>query len=76
MRVVSNTSPIINLAGIGRLDLLRDLYGAIVIPRAVYGEITGFGQHLPGAAEVQAADWIAVYEVKNRSLVQCAVARS
>jgi len=35
MIVVSDTSPILSLALIGRLDLLRDLYGAIMIPDAV-----------------------------------------
>ena len=35
MIVVSDTSPIINLAMIGHLDLLHQLYGDIVIPSAV-----------------------------------------
>jgi predicted nucleic acid-binding protein len=39
MIVVSNTSPIINLAAIGQLELLRHLYGTIIIPQAVYHEI-------------------------------------
>jgi len=30
--VVSNTSPILNLARIGQLDLLRAVYGEVVIP--------------------------------------------
>jgi predicted nucleic acid-binding protein len=38
MIVVSDSSPLISLAAIGRLELLRDLYGAIAIPRAVYHE--------------------------------------
>ena len=69
MKVVSNTSPIINLAAIGQLDLLRRLYGRIIIPRAVHTEITGAGPCEPGAAEVRQLDWIAVHEVANRSLV-------
>lgn len=32
MRVVSNTSPISNLATIGRLELLREQYGSIAVP--------------------------------------------
>ncbi len=46
MIVVSNTSPIINLAAIGQLELLRHLYGTIAIPQAVYHEIAvkGHGQ--------------------------------
>ena len=32
MRAVSNTSPISNLAIIGRLSLLRQRYGRVVVP--------------------------------------------
>ena len=35
MIMVSNTSPIINLAVVGQLDLLRQLYGKVIIPRSV-----------------------------------------
>ena len=38
--VVANSTPIIALAKIGRLDLLRPLYGEVAIPRAVYDEVT------------------------------------
>jgi uncharacterized protein len=36
--VVSDTTPLINLAGVGLLDLLLSLYGAVSIPRAVATE--------------------------------------
>ncbi|EDX78617.1 hypothetical protein MC7420_7270 [Coleofasciculus chthonoplastes PCC 7420] len=36
MIVVSDTSPITNLAAIGQLDLLRQFYKTIIIPQAVY----------------------------------------
>jgi predicted nucleic acid-binding protein len=39
MLAVSNTSPISNLACIGRLDLLRAQFGEIWIPRAVEAEL-------------------------------------
>ena len=38
--VVSDTSPITNLAAIGKLDLLRELYKTVIIPEAVYAELT------------------------------------
>jgi predicted nucleic acid-binding protein len=56
MIVVSDTSPILSLALIGRLDLLRELYGSIVIPEAVRQEIMATDQS--GAREVSQADWI------------------
>jgi len=38
--VVSNTSPITNLAAIGRLDLLHQIYREVVVPEAVFQELT------------------------------------
>ena len=40
MRAVSNTSPLSNLAIIGRLELLRQRYGTISIPPAVARELS------------------------------------
>jgi predicted nucleic acid-binding protein len=37
--VISNASPIINLAIIGRLELLRKFWGKIFIPEAVWQEV-------------------------------------
>ena len=69
MTVVSNTSPIINLAAIGQLELLRHLYGNIIIPQAVYEEIAIRGAGEPGATEVQSLEWIAKYTVNDRTLI-------
>ena len=56
MIVVSDTSPILSLALIGQLELLRDLYGTIMIPEAVRSEMITTEQS--GAQEVAQADWI------------------
>ena len=40
MIVVSDTSPILNLAAVGKLHLLRDLYAEIVVPPAVQAELS------------------------------------
>jgi hypothetical protein len=37
--VVSNTSPLLYLHQIGQLDLLRQLYGRVVVPEAVAKEL-------------------------------------
>jgi len=39
MLVVSNTSPLSNLAVVNRLDLLREQFGAVTIPPAVKAEL-------------------------------------
>lgn len=69
MKVVSNTSPIINLAWIGKLELLHDLHGDIFIPEAVWHEITVQGRGRPGADEVREAGWIKTEPVRNVHLV-------
>ena len=69
MSVVSNASPLINLARIGRLDLLRLVYGRVHIPEAVWQEVVAGGAGMPGADEVCSADWIQREVVSNRQLV-------
>lgn len=39
MKVVVNTTPIISLASVGRLDILEKLFGDIIVAEAVYAEI-------------------------------------
>jgi hypothetical protein len=54
MRVVSNTSPISNLAIIGRLDLLKGRYGRLFIPPAVAQELAALS-HPQASARIAAA---------------------
>jgi predicted nucleic acid-binding protein len=69
MIVVSNTSPIINLAVIGQLNLLRELYDKVIIPQAVYDEIVIEGAGQAGAEEIDELDWIEVKKVTNRPMI-------
>ncbi len=43
MTVVCNATPLINFAVINRLDILKAIFGQIVIPQAVFDETTGSG---------------------------------
>ncbi|RME56087.1 DUF3368 domain-containing protein [Candidatus Parcubacteria bacterium] len=71
MIVVSDTTPLIGLASIGRFDLLRKLFGEIYIPQAVYEEAVVFGREEGGAKrEVSRAKWVKVVEVKDRLAVE------
>lgn len=54
MPVVSNTSPIMNLAIIGELSLLRDQFGEVLIPGAVFEELR-VEEDLPGSQNVRDA---------------------
>jgi len=66
--VVSNSSPIINLAAIGQLELLRQLYQQVIIPEAVFQELTAESGHHPGAI-VRQLDWVQTRTVSNRTVV-------
>ncbi len=63
MKVVSNSSPLIFLSAIGMLDMLKNEFGQILIPEAVYDEVTS--KELKGSNEVKHADWIKVLSIKN-----------
>ncbi|MBD2298659.1 DUF3368 domain-containing protein [Nostoc sp. FACHB-87] len=65
MIIVSDTSPITNLAAIAQLDLLQKLYNQIIIPAAVYNEMVFVDKLVPGAMEVQTFAWIQTQTVKD-----------
>lgn len=56
--VVADSTCLIGLSKIGELEVLRHLFGAILIPPAVYHEVVVQGSGRPGAAEVASAGWI------------------
>ncbi|MFH1992497.1 MAG: hypothetical protein ABIK98_08835 [Pseudomonadota bacterium] len=56
MNVVSNASPLINMACIGKLNLLNQLYGELLIPEAVWNEVVVEGKGQPGSEEIKSAD--------------------
>ena len=58
MIVVADSSPLIALARIERLDLLRDLFGSVLLPTAVWREVVQEGVDRPGAAALMATHWI------------------
>ena len=62
MKTVSNSSVLISLGKIGRTSILRDKFGKILIPPAVWREVVEEGGERPGAREVAESDWIEVAE--------------
>lgn len=69
MIVVSDTSPITNLAAIAQLDLLQQLYTRLIIPTAVYNEMVEVDKVVPGAVEVQTLSWIETQAVADAQRV-------
>ena len=65
MKVLSDSSPLISLAEIGRLELLPQLYVKIAFTPQVYSEVVVAGDGLAGALQVARASWIEVREVSG-----------
>ena len=70
MTVVSNSGPLIALAQIDHFELLRLLYGTLLVPSAVQEEVVKLGQNRPGAAEVEAANWIQIESIHSQVAVE------
>lgn len=62
MIVVSNSSPLISLGAIGRLELLHKLFGQISIPLAVQQEVR--------SVEISTERWVVPRQVDNPLLPQ------
>lgn len=69
MIIVSNTSPISNLAKVGKLNLIQQLYGKILIPRAVHEELLDERAGETVIRTVQSATWLEIQSVQNQELV-------
>lgn len=69
MIIVSNTSPLTNLAAIGQFHLLQYLYKHIHIANEVWKELHANGVHWPGYAQVASANWIERHTIQNQLLI-------
>ena len=58
--IVTDSSPLIALAIIEQLELLPQLYQCILIPPAVWEEVTIKGMGLPGAQSISQVQWLEV----------------
>jgi len=69
---VSNTSPILNLAIIDRLSLIREQFTTVIIPKGVLEELR-VGENLPGSKKIlEALDakWLQVEEVQDSAMLR------
>lgn len=73
MKVICDAAVLIGLAKIGRLGLLRKLYGNIYIPWSVYEEVVVKGGRRPGVEEIDRAKWIKKVKIKDRAAVNLLV---
>ena len=68
MAAVSNNSPLILFAAIGRLDLFLGLFNEVLIPPAVWREVVTSGTGIFGTDDVQRAGWILQRTLPNREV--------
>ncbi|MEH2325594.1 MAG: DUF3368 domain-containing protein [Nostoc sp.] len=69
MTIVSNTSPISNLAKVGQISLLQQLYETVLIPTAVYDELLDERAGEDVITAVKSAIWLKIQVVDNQELV-------
>lgn len=67
--IVSNTTPLISLLKLNRLNLLQQIYSSIYIPKAVYYEIEA-GKSKAYYQDLLRIDWVKVVEVKDKEAVK------
>jgi len=66
--VISNSSPLMNLAIIGQLDLVKTLFGRVLVPQEVWHELTVAGKGKPGSTLIRQAEWIERVELEHHTL--------
>ena len=70
MVIVSNTSPLMNLAVIGRLDLIERLYNSVNIPEAVADELAAALPDQFSEQVIKKISWLTVRSVMNRQMTE------
>jgi predicted nucleic acid-binding protein len=70
MVVLSNSTPLIYLAKMGELNLLRRLFGEVIVAEKVFEEVVVQGAGKSGSEEVKGADWIKRMAVSDQVAVQ------
>ena len=69
MIVVSDTTPLISLLKVEHLSLIKDLFGQILIPGAVFDELVSNPRFSEEAQKIMEADYIIRTEIEDRSHV-------
>ncbi len=69
MIIVSDTTPLMTLLKCDHLDLLKKMYGNVLIPKAVYTELTDNPLYEKEALIVKNCDFLEVKEITNKDRV-------
>ncbi|MBS9766775.1 MAG: DUF3368 domain-containing protein [Flavobacteriaceae bacterium] len=63
-KIISNTTPILSLLKIDKLHILKELYGKVIVPFAVYEEVEQ-GKEKPYYQNLAEFDWIEIKSIQN-----------
>ena len=66
MIVVSDSTILIGLVKIGKLDLLKEIFSKVFIPEEVFKEVVERGKGKPGSEIIKEAAWIEAKPVKDK----------
>ena len=66
--VVADSSTLIGLARIEQLNLLKELYGEVVIPQSVYNEVVAESKY--GSEKIKTAKYLKVEKVIDSKMVE------
>ena len=69
MNVVSDSTVLIGLGKIGKLDLLREIFSKVYIPEEVFKEVAEKGKDKPGSQLVKEAGWIETKPIEDKTQV-------
>ena len=64
-KIISNTTPIITLLTISKLELLKELYGKLIIPQGVFEEIEE-GKNKDYYTDLSLIDWIEIKSISDK----------
>ena len=70
MIVVSDTSPLIALMKAGQLELLEKLYGNVIVPQAVFDELTNNSKYQKKADLIICSSFITVVKIRDSQSVR------
>ena len=70
MRVVVNATPLIALSLVNRLDLMHRLFEEVMVPPAVYKEITAKDAGQAGVPALRSAAWIKVVSLETSPTIE------
>ena len=69
MIVVCDSTILIGLASIGRLEILREVFSKISFPDEVFQEVAQKGSDRLGSKDIKDARWIEVIRIKDKTQV-------